>query len=431
MPIICGSDLSPASTGALEVACALAAQRGDRDVVLVHVVDSEPEDDAVRTALHARLTAQAAIRPAASSTASGNGPAPHVRAELVIGPPVETLVRVAEAEGADLIVIAAHSRRERTDAHLGTTAAAVITVAHVPVIIVRDPAPWLAFARGERPLRLLLGIDDSATSDLGIQWTLALGKRGPIDAVLGAIYYPDEAAAYYGLPARSLVETDPEIERLLERDLVRRYAGSAALPSPHITARARRGLGRIGDHVIELAAAEGVDAIVIGTSQKTGLGRLGSVSSVVVADAPESVVCVPPQAQVATQATPVLHQALIATDLSPFANRAVPYGFALTHPDGIVHLIHVVKPDAEVDPAALERQLADLAPAGAPQTVQAHVVRGEDTATTLAQCAARFGVDVLCIASHGRAGLSRALVGSVADSLLRATRLPVLVLRPG
>jgi nucleotide-binding universal stress UspA family protein len=38
---------------------------------------------------------------------------------------------------------------------------------------------------------------------------------------------------------------------------------------------------------------------------------------------------------------------------------------------------------------------------------------------------------VICIASHGRSGLSRALVGSVADRVLRATHKPVLVLRPG
>jgi len=36
----------------------------------------------------------------------------------------------------------------------------------------------------------------------------------------------------------------------------------------------------------------------------------------------------------------------------------------------------------------------------------------------------------LCISSRGRSGITRALVGSVADRLLRATRLPVLVLRP-
>ena len=200
--------------------------------------------------------------------------------------------------------------------------------------------------------------------------------------------------------------------------------------TPGITARARRGLGRIGDHMIELARAEQVDAIVVGTGQKTGLGRLGSVSSVVVQDAPESVVCVPPQAVVITQKVPVIDQALVATDLSQFANRAVPYAFALTQRGGLVHILHVVKEDAEIDEPALIAQLEALAPAGATHNVRAHIVRGDDAASAMAQCAARFGVDVICIASHGRSGISRALVGSVADRLLRATRLPVLVLRP-
>jgi nucleotide-binding universal stress UspA family protein len=425
MSIICGTDLSEASRGALEVARALAAQRGDHEVVLVHVVDGEAGgelDDRERAALRARLDAQAG--------AAGVSPGPSIRAELVVGPPDETLVGFAEAQASDLIIIAARSRGARGESRLGTTAGRVIERTHVPVIVVRDPAPWLAFARGERPLRILLGIDDSATCDLGVQWTLALGKRGPIDVVLGAIYYPDDAAAYYGLPSHSMVDTDPEIERLLQRDLIRRFGGAATPVARSVTARARRGLGRIGDHVIELAREEQVDAIVVGTSQKTGLGRLGSVSSVIVDDAPESVVCVPPHAVVVIQTVPVLDQTLVATDLSQFANRAVPYAFALTRPAGEVHILHVIKEDAEIEEADLTRQLQALAPVGATQKVHPQVVRGDDTATTIAQCAARFGVDVICIASHGRSGITRALVGSVADRVLRATRLPVLVLRP-
>ena len=423
MSIICGTDFSKPGGDALEVAVALATLRGDREVVLVHALDAEPGSVPADelAALRARLAAQAA---------AARGAGPSVRSELVQGPPDRAVVDVAQASAGDLIVIAAHSRAERAKARLGTTAARVIATTPVPVIVVRDPAPWLRFARGERPLRVLLGIDDSATCDLGVQWTLALAKRGAIDIVLGAIYYPDDAAAYYGLPARSLVETDPEIERLIQRDLLRRFGNDGKAIARSVTARARRGLGRIGDHIIELAQGEQVDAIVVGTSQRTGLGRLGSVSSVIVEDAPESVVCVPPQTAVATHGVPMLERALVATDLSQFANRAVPYAFALTRADGEVFLVHVIKDDAEIDEAALLEQLAALAPAGARQTLRVHLVRGEDTATVIAQCAARFGVDVICIASHGRSGLSRALVGSVADSLLRATRLPVLVLRP-
>jgi nucleotide-binding universal stress UspA family protein len=122
--------------------------------------------------------------------------------------------------------------------------------------------------------------------------------------------------------------------------------------------------------------------------------------------------------------------ALVATDLSSFANRAVPYAFALTAPGGDVHVVHVVKDDAEVDDAEVTRALLALTPAGVKQKVTVHIVRGDDAAIALAQAAARLGVDVVCIASHGRSGITRALVGSVADRLLHATRVPVLVLRP-
>ena len=309
---------------------------------------------------------------------------------------------------------------------LGSTAEGGLAPTREAVLAVGDPAPWLAFARGTRPLRLLLALDDSVASELGAQWTHALRARGPVEVVLGAVYYPDDAAAHYGLHAVALVDRDPQIEELLARDLVRAFGGGE-----RVTARTRRGLGRIGDHVIELAQEAGVDAIVVGTSQKTGLGRLGSVSSVVVHDSPMSVVCVPPSAQLPNLRVPSIERTLVATDLSSFANRAVPFALAMTPAPGEVHVVHVLDDDSELDEAELGRVVAALAPPAEASRLVPHVVRGEDAATAIAQTAARLGADAICIASHGRSGLTRALMGSVADRLLRATRKPVVVLRPG
>ena len=249
--------------------------------------------------------------------------------------------------------------------------------------------------------------------------------HGPVDVVLGAIYYPDEAAEYYGMHARNMVDADPDVERYLARDLVRRFGG----PKDDAIARPRRGLGRIGDHLVELAREEEVDAIVVGTTQKTGLGRLGSVSTVIVHGAPQSVICVPPNAAIETLRTPVVQSALVATDLSAFANRAVPYAFGLTPEGGDVHIAHIVDDD-DYNEGELAKALFALKPADMKRNVHVHVIRGDDAATAIAQTAARLGVDVICVASHGRSGISRALMGSVADKLLRATRKPVLVLRP-
>ncbi len=412
MSIICGTDLSPGSARAVEVARALAGQRGDTEIVLVHVVDEESDGEAGRRGLDAF-----------AASAPGNG-AVAVRAELVVGKAEEALLTFAETEGSDLIVISASSS-PATLIRLGGTAEKVIVASRVPVLVVRDPKPWLDFVGGARPLRILLGIDDSVACDLGIQWTHALRTRGPVQVVLGAVYYPDDAAEHYGYEAKTLVDNDPQIEKLLTRDLLKKFGATES-----VEARALRGLGRIGDHVVELAKAAAVDAIVVGTTQKTGLGRLGSVSSIIVHDAPQSVICVPPNANVPTMFVPRLQSALVATDLSTFANRAVPFAFALTDEGGDVHIAHVVDDDAKLNEAEVLRNLAALAPQSMQRSVSAHILRGDDAAQTIAQAAARLGVDAICIASHGRSGITRALVGSVADKLLRATRKPVLVLRP-
>ena len=417
MSIICGTDLSDPSSGTLDVACALAAARGDREVILVHVADPDhSEADLERD--RAKLDAQAQAK-----TTSKPGTA--IRTELVVGPTEETLVGLAETEHCDLVVVAARSVGT-TAKKVGTTTGNLIARTHVPVLVIRDPAPWLAFEKKQRPLRVMLGVDDTATSELGIQWVQSLRARGPVEVVLAAIYYPDDAADYYGVEMRSAVDRDPEIEKLMERDMLRRFGGDLT----GVVARARRGLGRIGDHLLELAEEEKVDVIVVGTSQKTGLGRLGSVSSVVVHDAEVAVACIPPQAVLSTITVPVLRGVLVATDLSSFSNRAVPWAFAVAEPDAEIHVAHVVKDDEEVDVPEVTRALYALAPAGAKQVIRAHIVHGDDAAKAIAQCAARLGVDVICIASHGRSGITRALVGSVADRLLRATRKPVLVLRP-
>jgi nucleotide-binding universal stress UspA family protein len=47
------------------------------------------------------------------------------------------------------------------------------------------------------------------------------------------------------------------------------------------------------------------------------------------------------------------------------------------------------------------------------------------------RAAAEHGCDLICMASHGRRGLSRLLAGSVTQNVLAYSKVPVLVLRPG
>src|SRR5262249_45130176 len=142
--------------------------------------------------------------------------------------------------------------------------------------------------------------------------------------------------------------------------------------------RPKRGLGRIGDHLLELADAENVDVIAVGTRQKAGLGRISSVSSVILHDAKQTVLCIP-RSNDAEVIVPRFKVAVVATDLSEFANRAVPYAYGIvgSGEGAEVHLVHVIDEHSEADEAALAEELTKLAPKGSTASTTPHVVRGD------------------------------------------------------
>jgi nucleotide-binding universal stress UspA family protein len=49
---------------------------------------------------------------------------------------------------------------------------------------------------------------------------------------------------------------------------------------------------------------------------------------------------------------------------------------------------------------------------------------------TIIDYAQKQGIGLIAIATHGRGGLERAVMGSVADYLLRRSAIPILVVRP-
>lgn len=427
MAIVCGTDLSDLSRDAHDAALAIARRRGDKELVLVTVIDpavagqhAEKRADEVRAQLDAVIT---------SLGADAGGV--RVRGEVLIGPTVSSLVAATETEGGDLLVVSSKGHSNAPLMKLGGISGGVAATASVPVLVVRDGAPFTAWARGERALRVMLGLDDSASCEPALALLRALRDIGPVDVIAAHVYYTDEAARRYGVKSRSLVESDPEIERLIVRDLERRLGELSG--EGEVLFRPRCGLGRIGDHLLEIADAESADVVLVGTRQKGGLRRLSSVSSLILHDAKQSVWCVPASVHVGRLEVPRFRVALVATDLSDFGNHAVPFGYTLVgERGGEVHLLHVRDEDHEgASEADIHQRLLALVPPNQQNvTTRTDVVTGDETAQLIGETAERLGADVVVIASRGRSGIARALLGSVADKLLRTCRRPVLVLRP-
>lgn len=82
-------------------------------------------------------------------------------------------------------------------------------------------------------------------------------------------------------------------------------------------------------------------------------------------------------------------------------------------------------PEVKADADEATGYVADAA-AERGVTVEEHVTTGEPT-RAIRKFIDENDIDLVVMGSHGRSGLSRVILGSVAEKVLRRTRLPVLV----
>lgn len=79
--------------------------------------------------------------------------------------------------------------------------------------------------------------------------------------------------------------------------------------------------------------------------------------------------------------------------------------------------------------AYLDRTRAEIEAKGRGRRVDAQFAEAVDVPRTLLAAIEESGADLLALSTQGRGAMGRLLVGSVADKLIRGTRLPVLVTR--
>ena len=208
--------------------------------------------------------------------------------------------------------------------------------------------------------------------------------------------------------------------------------------------------GNIAEEIASYAAAVDADMVLITTHGHTGVSRmwLGSVADALVRMTTLPLLVIHPAhgGHVPADITSFKHilvpldgSELSASILDPATELAMAAGARLT-------LAHVVSSSAmlgarifpllpdDVAPAIekanayLEQRADELRAEGL--EVAVHVEEHDAPGRAIAGIAEKLGADVIALATHGYGGLKRALLGSVADKVLRSSPLPLLVQRP-
>jgi len=197
--------------------------------------------------------------------------------------------------------------------------------------------------------------------------------------------------------------------------------------------------GPVHRRIIEYAANHDIDSIVMGTHGRMSLGQhvLGSVAERTLREAPLPVITVHEDTVVPTD----IEQILVPTDGSESANAAAEHALEFASATGAsVHTVHVVDAsDIESDENgaihdALEesgrRAIGAVVESGREQDlhIEASVLSGIPH-QAIRDYADANDVDYIFMGTHGRTGVSRYLLGSVTERVVRLTDVPVVSLK--
>jgi universal stress protein A len=135
------------------------------------------------------------------------------------------------------------------------------------------------------------------------------------------------------------------------------------------------------------------------------------------------------------------HKILFPTDFSHTGDAALEMATALARDTGAkLYIVHVQEPPAYygggemyygmLDPTANElvKLLEEVKPADPSVAYEQRMLTG-DPAGAIVDFAKDEQIDLIVLGTHGRSGLSRLLMGSVAEAVVRRAECPVLTFK--
>jgi nucleotide-binding universal stress UspA family protein len=298
---------------------------------------------------------------------------------------------------------------------------------------------------------IMVPLDGSAFAEAAIGPAIRLAERDGLSIQLVTVWAPI-------LP---LYEVSGQLETW-EREAHARhhvYMGDMATKLEEVSGRpvsVKFVKGRPAEVLPTLAEPDKVKLVVMATHARGPVARasLGSVADQVVRKGSVPVMLIRPEEDVPlTQLAPAppFRRVLVPLDGSDLAETALQrsllsgdaasieatllrvVAFPMTLIGTDEGLLPVVDDDLlEAERKASQKYLDGVAERLAPWGWQVTTALVEDTspAAGIVQYAEANGIDLIAMATHGRGGAQRLLLGSVADKVIRSSRVPVLLSHP-
>lgn len=285
--------------------------------------------------------------------------------------------------------------------------------------------------------RVMVPLDGSAFSEHAIPFALEIAGRTGADVELAHVHVraPDDglsgltpyqfqdAATHYMQWDRA--GRQQELERIAAK-------ASALAEETGLSVSGRLLSGQVLHALLIEAESFHADLIVMATHARTGLqrARFGSVADLVVRNASVPVLLVRPSTPDRPSTLPgAYRQILVPLDGSSFSEAAVGPAAAFARMHGAqIMLIHVARKYDWVASDYLDRVAASSTALGV--ETQFETIHTTRTAEGILKAARWTRTDLIALATHGRGGVTRLVMGSTASDVLAGTQLPVLLQKP-
>ncbi|RME09516.1 MAG: universal stress protein [Ardenticatenia bacterium] len=296
---------------------------------------------------------------------------------------------------------------------------------------------------------ILVPLDSSELAEQALPLALSLAQKSGRPMVLLYVT-PMPVVEFIPLPTGETLALDEQLALLNEtgRTYLEGVAQRLKLFGVEVETLVLE--GSAGEVIAQVADERHVFATVMATHGRTGLARwaLGSVADRVIRLTRHPVLLVRPRDTQTTLEPTHLHRLLVPLDGSELSERALTYARILARLyKAEIHLLHVLSlpisglAGLEAGPVEaaywasireegeryLERISAQLREEGF--TVQT-ALRTEPIADAILQYEEEAAIDLVVMTTHARSGLTRAILGSVTDRVVRGGKAPVLVLNP-
>ena len=299
----------------------------------------------------------------------------------------------------------------------------------------------------DRGPRLLLATDGSRGSAVAADYALALARSwGASLTLLNVLECPPGLDSQH--PVNQLYLT--ELMKQATSELVSLKARAV---DRGISAHTRIATGIPSEEVLSVATGEDPDLIVVGTRGKTGLAHvlLGSTAERIIRGAPCPVLAVRGETQDEEEPAEQgrrdpghLERILVPVDFSDCSLDALEYAALVAQRSKTaLILLHVLEPISyaldftlpnrakrESIKAGYAKRLSDLVSALTSAGVRSEfqILGGLPTDSILDKARTQ-AADLIVMGTHGRRGLSHTFFGSIAETVLRKSSCPVLMVR--